>query len=261
MQGRSTTFTLDGKHLATRRYGNTGAKATGYLVHELRGGSALLITAPRVMNSRDSVKSDLYSSIVFRAAAQTASDTLLRIRGDIALRRRKNTRITNMMNAGVGEGGAWALHGDSILAVVDGYSGHVRWLRVTGGAATLFRTARLPGEARAVRQDDIARAELRLRREVPAYANVAFDISDFPAHWSLASAAVFAENGSLWIAPPRTDATIAAWIVYPPASGTPFVVRLPSVFTLTSVRDGRLYGHALSSHETPVVQVYVLPTP
>lgn len=259
MQGRSITFALEGKHLATRRYRTAAAHAPGQMVHELRGGSALLIMAPNITNRRDSEIVDFYAKIVFKPAADTSADTLLRIRGNIALRRRKNAWISNMMNAGVGDGGAWALHGDSILALVDGYSGDIRWLRLTGNSATVFRTAKLPGTAQPVTQQDIARAERQLRREVPAYENIAFDISDFPSHRSLASTAVFADDGSLWVAPHRTDAVITAWTVYPRSSGRSFVVLMPSTFTLSSIRDGRLYGYAMSSDETPVVQVYRMP--
>ncbi|HSJ63512.1 MAG TPA: hypothetical protein VK922_06335 [Gemmatimonadaceae bacterium] len=58
--------------------------------------------------------------------------------------------IANFLTAGVGDGGAWALSGDSLLATADGYSGEVRWVKLDARSATVVRRARLSGQSRPV---------------------------------------------------------------------------------------------------------------
>lgn len=91
------------------------------------------------------------------------------------------------------------------------------------------------------------------------YKNVALEFSEIPTHWSVASRALFADNGSLWIGPPSRAGKTVQWTVFPPANANAFFVTLPSAFTLSSVRGARLCGHAKSEDETPIVQVYVMP--
>lgn len=86
------------------------------------------------------------------------------------------------------------------------------------------------------------------------------EISEFPARWSVATHAVFADDGSLWIAPPPTDEPFVIWTIFPPDDRPPHAARLPRTFTLSSVRQDLLYGHSISEDETPVVQVYRMPS-
>jgi hypothetical protein len=172
----------------------------------------------------------------------------------------KGSWIANFLIADVGDGGAWALSGDSLLATADGYSGDVRWYTLDARSATVVRRARLPAQSRSVSSSDVARAEARLKRESRRASGAAIEISEFPARWSVATRAVFGDDGNLWIAPPPTDEPFVIWTIFPPGDGAPTAARLPRTFTLSSVRDGYLYGYSLSSDETPVVQVYRMPS-
>ncbi|HSJ63513.1 MAG TPA: hypothetical protein VK922_06340 [Gemmatimonadaceae bacterium] len=50
------------------------------------------------------------------------------------------------------------------------------------------------------------------------------------------------------------------WTIFPPDDRPPHAARLPRTFTLSSVRQDLLYGHSISEDETPVVQVYRMPS-
>jgi hypothetical protein len=119
MQRRTSTFTLEGKHIETRRYESPTKDGLFAIVRPVRGGSALLLTSPSGTNSRRDVTIDLYSRVVFSSSDGASLDTLLAIRGDVALWRMKGSWIANFLIADVGDGGAWALSGDSLLATAD----------------------------------------------------------------------------------------------------------------------------------------------
>jgi hypothetical protein len=260
MQRRTSTFTFEGKHIETRRYESPAKDGFPAVVRPGRGGSALLLTYPSGSNSRRQVTSDPYARVVFSSSDGASLDTLLAIRGDVALWRIKGSWIANFLNAGVGDGGAWALSGDSLLATADGYSGEVRWYKLDARSATVVRRASLLGQSRPVSSSDIARAEARLKRESRMARGAAIEISEFPARWSVATHAVFADDGSLWIAPPPADEPFVIWTIFPPGDRPPYAARLPRTFTLSSVRQDLLYGHSISEDETPVVQVYRMPS-
>ncbi|MBA3558253.1 MAG: 6-bladed beta-propeller [Gemmatimonadaceae bacterium] len=260
MQRRLTTYTLEGKHIETRRFDNTGADRPGYIVYEMRGGSVLIVTGPIVTNGGGSVFHDLYTSVLLKTVRPPKLDTLVRIRADLALYRRPGAWIANASTMGVGDGGAWALLGDSMLALVNGHTGMVRWMSVAANGARVQRSAKLSRKLRPVTRQDVVTMKRQSRAEMPYYKNVALEFSEIPTHWSVASRALFADNGSLWIGPPYPTGSTGQWTVFPSGNANAFSVSLPSAFTLSSVRGERLYGHAKSEDETPIVQVYAMPS-
>lgn len=150
MQRRTSTFTLEGKHIQTRRYETPSTQGQPSLVRPVRGGSTVVAILPMVRTGARETIADLDSRLLFVPASEGPVDTLLQFRSEIALWRVRGSAIANVLTTGVGDGGAWALGGDSLLVTVDGRSGQVRWYVLNARAAVERRRAVLPGTPRYV---------------------------------------------------------------------------------------------------------------
>jgi hypothetical protein len=168
--------------------------------------------------------------IVLRAEKGRA-DTLLTIVTDNRVSQDSTAIPPRSRSTGFGDSGAWALSGDSLLAVADGYTGSVKWYDLTSGPR-LIRTA-TPGT-----------------------------LGAHPR--SVATRALFADDGALWVGQPRLFISLVpewtitvetnTWTVFPPR-GAPFTVVLPANFPLQAVNHGRLFGRP-SSYNQATIMVY-----
>jgi hypothetical protein len=173
--------------------------------------------------------------------------------------------------SGFGNGGTWALSGDSVLAIVDGYIGTVEWLRMTPHGAETMQTNHLAGRSAVVTAQDVAQQEERIAMSSSAGGGgrsatiTRATILNPPAHWSIATQSFFSCDGALWVGAPHITTALATrtttiennqWTVF--TSGTaPFSVDLPSSFRLRSVCGAYLVGDN-SSEGVTQVHVYRL---
>jgi hypothetical protein len=89
-----------------------------------------------------------------------------------------------------------------------------------------------------------------------------------PSHWSVASTALFAEDGALWVGNPRRILTVASdgrtsttsgppnvWTVFP-VGGQPYTVELPLRFNPYHVRHDKVYGTDFTDDDGSLVRVF-----
>jgi len=176
-------------------------------------------------------------------------------------------------------GGAWAHSGDSIVAHADGYTGAITWYSIDERGATVIERARLGRPGREIAPDDMAVETARMQgivsssraRESPieALAGDSAALLAVPPLWSVATKALFASDGSLWVGINRIyDIAVAnglalrvgeenTWAVFP-AMGTAFTVMLRPLFRLTAVVGDRIYGYVDDGVTAPAVLVFSL---
>ncbi|MEJ7811839.1 MAG: 6-bladed beta-propeller [Gemmatimonadaceae bacterium] len=263
MQRRASTFTLDGTHLRTRSFPSLANGEFINTVLEVRGGALLGISSVGASSGPGPVPQNRsYVHVTVHRPPTPHVDTLASIRSTVVTW--YHARGFGVFESGFGDGGAWALAGDSLLAVVDGYTGAVRWFAFDGRGVHLVRSGSLGQRGRPVTPQDMAGIETRWRERYKksdlAKAEVKF--SGAPTHWSVATRAVLGDDGALWVGGPPSGAMpsgrTAVWSVFAPGATTPYPVALPADFTLTAVRAGRAYGYAQSDLDAPVVRVYEL---
>ena len=139
-----------------------------------------------------------------------------------------------------GQGGAWALSGDSMMAIVNGYAGEVSFVRVEPGGMRRFRTVTMSARGRPVTDHDLTqlRREIDRYRSTPLPRDVAFLT---PPQWSIITGnAFFARDGTLWMERNNLSETRAVWTRIDPRTGTLRNFAFPKRFSLRSV-DGLLH--------------------
>lgn len=278
---RTDTFGLDGKlvrtqliqpgELSTRRYRMRGGlvlRAETPLIARIGGGAAPV--AP------------LYRTIGLERSPSRPLDTLFTIRSDTAFIRWPKVMGRDWpVVPRFGAGGAWTLQGDSIIAHADGYTGRVSWYSITKAGAQITRTASLGRAGESVTADEIAGEAARIGADMVtgwraadsalAHVNEATLVVT-PRQWSLATRALFADDGSLWTGVNRIMSMRAptgervfigeanTWTVFPPHDA-PFTVALRPLFRLTAVRGDKLYGYGYADNGDMLVTVYKLTAP
>ena len=142
---RVSVFALDGSHRETVRLPSIpGYAVTG--LHHLRAGHALATTTPRFTHRPDD---DPYITLLAVRLPSTVVDTLARLRSSAALYHKRDAYAPwGLVDTELGEGGAWALAGDSLLAIADGYAGTVSFLRVSEAGFARVAEVQLPERGR-----------------------------------------------------------------------------------------------------------------
>ena len=168
-----------------------------------------------------------------------------------------------VVQSGFGAGGAWAVLGDSVVAVADGHGGDVRWYTARSGRLQLTQTSTLGPTSVPVSGADIEGLERHFREEreatkAPAPALVEFEA---PPRGSVAVKALFDDTGRPWVSHGPSPGGGSLWTVFTASGATAFGVQLPAGFDLMSVRGDRLYGAASSELESAAIRVYRLAVP
>jgi hypothetical protein len=279
-------FELSGTHIQTRPL----AWGEGWTAEDfpLRGG-ALIIEQSPTPRPLERVGTPLtpYITVSRKGPTTRRLDTLFSIRSNVVYFVPKSAPERSIpMDPRFGAGGAWAIHGDSLVAHVDGYTGAVNFFAADSvGVMRPSRRAEL-GRTGAIITDDDMAAELerfaatkttmnRGSLRVTVEAGPGTLVSP-PARWSVATRAMFSTEGALWIGinrivQTRMDSGIVVqsgeantWTVFPPAGSAtrPFTVDLPPLYTLTAVRGDLVYGYRYTNDGGLVVIVYrVVPAP
>jgi hypothetical protein len=196
-----------------------------------------------------------------------------------------NPRLAQIYTAAIaavsrfGAGGAWVRSGDSLLVHADGYSGEVTWYAVGNRGATVTARGLLGRSGREATPEDVQAETDRLngmalavRGRDPSSADsldFAAELLGAPTRWSVATTAIAADDGAVWIGINRiyhvaVDAANGVrvgedntWAVFP-ASGEAFTVTLRPLFRLTAVAGGRLYGFVDEGAGESRIAVYTL---
>lgn len=252
---RMSHFRLDGRHVETVRTPEIGEVPLLGLV-PLRNGRVIGATPVRMhVNSAGERTGSQWTAVLLMGPGGRA-DTLLRLHGGQSAFHADGGRAAyGSIESHVGRGGAHAVLGDSVVATADGYSGEVRWYRADRTGLTLVRTRQLQSRSRPVTRDDVRRIERLLLAdpELPRRLTV-----EPPPRVSIATQALFAPDGSLWIRNTAGKGQAHVWTVFDAAGEVTMRLSLPAGFDLRHVRGDRLYGITRTENDAPVVQVYRL---
>ena len=249
---RVSIFALDGSHLETIRLPSIpGHNVTG--LHRLHADHALATTTARFTRGSDS---DPHVTLLAVRWPSTVVDTLARHRSSAALWHKRDAQAPwGLVVTELGQGGAWALAGDSLFATVDGYAGTASFYRIAEAGFTRLAEVQLPEHGRPATDTEI-RAIVRAAAE-RSRLNAADVVVEPPPLRSAATAAVFSDAGELWVRTVADGATIR-WSVVDASRGVVREVRLPEGFELEAVRGDLLYGTTTTELDTPIVRVYRL---
>ncbi len=253
-QRRVSRFTFDGRLRATVRLEGNSSPTTLERSYSLRSGARLAVTGARIGTGA----SNLNSLVMLHSPAGRV-DTLARIRSDVVLVTFP-TGLGGPSPAGFGAGGGWAVFRDSLVAIADGYAAVVRWHDVSNDPARVVRTERIAATAREVSGTDLAAMEARLRRDASPQSQVRRPDATFveaPSRWSVATRAVFGQDGTLFVAGGRRVEPVTEWTAFP-ATGAPYRFQLPSAFFLTGSVGRRIYGWSRTNLGNQIVQIYEL---
>ena len=150
-----------------------------------------------------------------------------------------------------GDGGAWAAMGDSTIVVADGATGLVVFYTARAprgvpnvsdiGAWFAVDTVSQGSSARRVSPSDRARAESDLRRARPDLPTQV-DIDGWPAHWSVATDLLVADDGNVWARQVVYGDGRQHWTEVDRHDTGRRRFVLPERFRLLAVAGGALYG-------------------
>jgi WD40 repeat protein len=251
-QGRVSSFTLQGQHLTTAML-PTPDEIVLTSLRWLSNGSVIGATAAHFSPGQANHNPNLM--VVLRRANTARIDTVAQFRSEAALWHPEGRELPwGLVDSGFGQGGAWAVSGDSLVAVADGYTARVNFYAVRTNGLELVRTSGLGTQSRPVSRRDLQALEARWRKlESPAFRRARIIAPD---HRSAATHAVFSETGELWIRNSANSDEGAIWSVLSVQGDLMRRLRLPRGFDLRTVRNGHLYGVARTEMGTPVVEVY-----
>lgn len=185
--------------------------------------------------------------------------------GEVTVTARKSPDMSLSGGLHFGPGAVVAAWGDSIVAVVDGYAGVVRYWALRGGELREVRTRSLglkprravisPALQKRIRED-----RARALRVAPADVEI-----QAPKFHSWFAGAKFADNGDLWLQreveqPDREDVPEASrWLVVPWSNNDRVrEVEMPENFVLTSINAGNVLIGGQRDDEVPSVRIFRL---
>ena len=255
-QRRVSRFSLGGEHLETRRLPELRGLAL-VQAFPLQGDVWLGITSPRF--SLGHPTHDPYVRVLAVPAGTKRVDTLIALESGGAVWHPSGRAYPwGVIDSGFGDGGAWAVLGDSLVVVAHGHDGWVRWYHASDSGLRQVREIRLPGDSRPVTEADLRALKERVRREEqddrgdPIASTVEIVGS---GRWSIASDAIFSDDGRLWIRG-AVPAERLEWTVFGPDGRRLGRQAVPESFRLHAVRGERLYGVRRTAMEADVVRVY-----
>jgi hypothetical protein len=269
---RWVTYSLDGVRVASRSISPAVYNAT---TRDVRGPTTLFAPPTQELQNTDQSKRT-YRYVIAQRANPKRADTLVRIPTDEGwvLERGRGRAVRTPF----GEGGAWALLGDSVLAHVDGYSGIVQWIRFSESGFEVSRADSMRRQVLPVTDADLsavaaANANAQQIRSSsnargvapqPAASGNSSVLVNAPKYWSMATTAVFGLDGSLWVGAPSSHATAQQlgtnlWTIFPADGSQPLSAALPLRFRLVTVRGNKAYGTMVDGDNSYGVAYEILP--
>jgi hypothetical protein len=247
---RVSTFRLDGTLVDTKQPLPASRDAPNERSTPLRYGFRVTVPSSVVFSQ----PGHEFMTVTIKRTGRARIDTIARIRRGEAVLRGKGAVVSGAVPSGFGQGGAYAISGDSVVAVVDGYDGSVTWYAIRDTGVAVIRKASLGEKAHPVTARDLAEMEARYRNESKTgFAGIRF--ADAPTQWSVSEQAFFDPGGALWVGGRYGTGKPQTWRVFPRA-GSPFQVDVPADFWLMSARNDLMYGYSFNEDRTQVVRVY-----
>jgi hypothetical protein len=255
-QRRITIFSLQGQLMRTEPLLAPDDRVLGEAV-PLRHGWNVGTATAQVKFEGGGATSLQNMQIVLYAFSRTEIDTVFQYRSSGAAFHPRNAPVpAGIASTHLGNGGAYAVLGDSIVAVADGYTGSVRWYRVMPPGLVAYQTRQLPSRSLPTTDADVRRIERRLRAEGGGSSLPRRLVFNAPPRSSIASEALFADDGSLWVRNTPEAETGHVWTVFDREGNISIRLQMPRGFDLKHVQGQHLYGFARTSNDAALVQVY-----
>jgi hypothetical protein len=248
LQQRAVVFTLQGIHRETPELPSLPGVTTEIV--PLRGGGALGLAGASFSPGRPGHQPNYTAA--YRAPNGTLQ-TLLSFPTEAALWRSTGSGMWGLLTTPFGAGGAVATSGDSMLAVANGYSAEVVWYRADGRGLSAVRRDTLRLNAPLVSAQDLESAEKEWRATLPGPLG-RIEIDESPARWSVASRALFAHDGTLWVRSSADPDAGLVWTVL--RENGQRVIRMPPGFDLRAIHGNRLYGIWKTANDAEMVRVF-----
>jgi hypothetical protein len=247
LNGRMTVFSLAGHHLRDVTLPHIHGGLTRSM-HPLRHGQWLATRAALFSN----LQVDNREILLFVPAGPVHADTLSAHHAGSILVDGPQYAMPHPTQFHAGREVVWSVGGDSMVVLVDGYQGVVRWYEVARRGLEPHAERRLGGWG--VTRIDRQQAD-EIRRQVAARNPRAQSIT-VPEFLGRAAAALLDDQGRVWIQR-RTgvESTREWWVVSPDADAPVVRLEMPDGFTLRHVRGDRLYGTARTEIGAPVIRV------
>lgn len=253
-QNRVSIFSLDGTHRATHRL-PSGGDLNLTFVRRLANGAYFGATTARFSHGNPAHDPNI-ALVTFRRGGTKIDTVGVYHSGGTVWHDAARGLPWGVAGSKFGAGGAWAIFQDSVIAVADGYNGRVVWYRAAASGLERALSAQL-----GVRGKPITPGELRAL-EHAVRADRSRRLGDIrlvtPPAWSAVTAALFADNGDLWVRTrdPRQSGSTDVWWAFSRGSRTTRKVVVPEDFHLRAVRGSLLYGLSTTENGAPVVRVY-----
>ena len=257
-QVRVSRFTLDGKHLETRRVSGLVAPSAGLAF--LRNDVTVYVTSVNYTISSSGISGDPYGHVTVGFAGPSRSDTIASWHGDSVMWQAAGRM--SLFRTDFGPAGAWTTMGDSAVVVADGITGTISVLTVADSPGVETETPQFSVDSvtmgvagRPVTRADRERAEADFQRDRPDVGRqVTFD--GWPSHWSVAIGLLVSDDGKVWARGAVHEDERQHWTevdLYGPLRRR-FI--LPERFSLRAIADDKLYG--VATDELGVQRVAVL---
>jgi len=253
---RQSFFTLNGELIRTEPLGHLGNQGlAGSAV--LRGGVVVAETSVSISSDAGAFPERL---VVVSRPEAPRPDTIARYSTGYVPFRLPDSY--GFLGARVGSEGDWAVAGDSVLAVISGEPGTLRWWSTGDGRLVPAGDLELPFSPEPLTRDDVRdliEQENRDRRtegEGPLPRSVEMDA---PQYWGQVKQLVIGDDDECWIQwdQPRSDQD-DLWFRVNLASRHLERTRLPNGFRMLTAQRGNLYGYMVTEYDTPELTVYRL---
>lgn len=154
-----------------------------------------------------------------------------------------------------GEGGCWTVSGDSLVAVVDNYTGQLTIRAIGGTGPRIIKQGRAPVTPKPLSVADWREAETRIRakRSIPPQTSLIG-----PPFAAQISGCRFDDTGAVWLrmmAPEPSNRLNSRWLVVPADARPQRVVEIPSGFHLLAIRGDMLLGTRRGEYDTQYIEI------
>lgn len=245
-QVRVSRFTLDGKHLETRRVSGPVAPSAGLAF--LRNDVTVYVTSVNYTMSSSGIGGDPYGHVTVGFAGSNRSDTIASWHGDSVMWTTASSM--SLFRTDFGPAGAWTTMGDSAVVVADGITGTITVFTVADSPGVEIGTPQFSVDSvtmgiagRPVTRADRERAEADFRRDRPnVRGQVTFD--GWPSQWSVAIVLLISDDGRAWVRHAVHEDERQHWTEVDLYGSLRRHVILPERFSLRAIAGGKLYGVA-----------------
>ena len=250
VQQRVSLFDRDGQHLVTTRLeGPTGFMA--HVIVQLPNQQAVASRGGRYAPGRPG--HDPRELLVWWRLSEPAKPDTLSAYHSGAGAWRTSRDAYGITSTPFGAGGAWAVSGDSILVVADGYEGSIEWFRISpsGERPSSFAIQTISEVSREITKADQGQfIDKAVREEEGIPRGAAWT---FPPRWSVASALLLDESHGAWVR--HAEEPTERWSVVRYNLGSGMQLILPEGFALKAVSGDLLVGVLTSPLGLETIQV------